>query len=208
MEILKSKRLNKTVLANKIMKQYCQTASACSAAATVAPSSKARSTCSSSSHEVSSSSDSSSLEFEPLTVLKSLPQMSTSSDQRELSPTTLPVVPLSKPERRLLKHIAKTASDLEMQFLSVVNRANAYLAKQMEPEKFKVFKTDLTRLPLSGRYRKLRFLQDKKQEIKKAQSVEDVFDILDHYWNYVDYSLLEHIVKTYCNKSVKQHETV
>ena len=214
-EILKSKRLNKTVLANKIMKRYCQTASACSTAATVVPSSKARSTCSSSSHEVSSSSDSSSLEFEPMPLPaidpSPLPQMpithcteGTSSDQRELSPTTLPVVPLSKPERRLLKHIAKTASDLEMQFLSVINSANAYLAKQMEPEKFQVFKTDLTRLPLSGRYMKLRFLRDKKQEIKKAQSVEDVFDILDHYWNYVDYSLLEHIVKTYCNKSVKR----
>ena len=41
-------------------------------------------------------------------------------------------------------------------------------------------------------------LKEKKEEIKKAQSVDAVVEIL------VNYSLLEHIVKTYCNRSVKQ----
>ena len=38
----------------------------------------------------------------------------------------------------------------------------------------------------------------------RAKSIQDVFDILDPYWNYVDYSLLEYIVKKYCDGYVKK----
>ena len=204
MEILKSKRLNKRVLADKIMKRYCPTPSvrSGSAAAAVLPASNARS--SASSHESSPSSDSSSLEFE----LQLATNEGTPYDQKVSSPPTLPAaVPesKSKPERRMSKrHIPKTASDLEMKFFSVVSSANDYLTETLVPKKLQALKTRLIRLPLSGRYKKLHFLQEKKEDIRNAQNVGDIFDVLDHYWNYVDYSLLEFIVKTYCNRNVKQ----
>ena len=34
--------------------------------------------------------------------------------------------------------------------------------------------------------------------------MQEVFDILDPYWNYVDYSLLEHIVEKYCDDNLKK----
>ena len=205
-EILKSKRLNKRVLADKIMKQYCPTPSVCSggAAAAVLPASNPRSSASCSSHKSSPSSDSSSLEFE----LQPATNEGAPSDQKVSSPPTLPAaVPesKSKPERRMFKrHIPKTASDLEMKFFSVVSSANDYLTETLVPKKLQALKTRLIRLSLSGRYKKLHFLQEKKEDIRNAQNVGDIFDILDHYWNYVDYSLLEYIVKTYCNGNVKR----
>ena len=200
-EVLKSKRLNKWVLADKIMTQYCPSVNARSGSTETARlSSKARS--GSSSHESSPSSDSSSLEFESL--LQHDANEGATSDHREVSPPPTLPESKSKPERHMLKHIAKTASDLEIQFLSVVSSTSAHLTKTVVSEKLQVFKSHLIRLPLSGRYKKLHFLKEKKEEIRNAQSVEDIFDILDDYWNYVDYSLLEHIVKTYCDRNVKR----
>ena len=38
------------------------------------------------------------------------------------------------------------------------------------------------------------FVDEVKAELKKAESIEDIFLILDDYWDYLNYSLLEHIV--------------
>ena len=38
------------------------------------------------------------------------------------------------------------------------------------------------------------FIDKVKAELKKAESIEDIFLILDDYWDYLNYSLLEHIV--------------
>ena len=73
----------------------------------------------------------------------------------------------------------------------------------MSPEKLYRFKVDLTKLPMLTEYKKLRFLQKKKKKILRAKYVDAVFEILDPYWNYVDYSLLEHIVNNYCDRDVK-----
>ena len=50
------------------------------------------------------------------------------------------------------------------------------------------FKVTLTTLPLSRRYQHLLFLENKKIQIKKAEDIDELFDILDPYWNYVDYT--------------------
>ena len=63
--------------------------------------------------------------------------------------------------------------------------------------------TTLTTLPLSKRYQHLHFLKE-KDLIKKAKDIEEIFDILDPYWNYVDYAFLEFIIKEFGTSKLKE----
>lgn len=173
-ECLKSLNLGKTTLANTIKEKHCLC---------VAPSSHS-----------SNTSSGSSIDLEAATTP---PQHSGLEDGLASLPS-----PTCESKRR---HIAKIASNLELKFISVINSANVCLTRiRSTPEKFYYFKIDLTRLPLSKRYKRLYFLQKKKKKIIRAKGVQAVFDILDPYWNYVDYSLLDYIVKKYCDSTVKK----
>ena len=175
-QCLKLRRLGKTTLANTIEEKHCLC---------VAPASP-------SSHS-SNTSSGSSVDLEAATVLT--PPQHTGGLASLPSPTC-------ESKRR---HIAKIASNLELKFISVINSANVCLTRiRSTPEKFYYFKIALTRLPLSKRYKRLYFLQKKKRKIIRAKGVQAVFDILDPYWNYVDYSLLDYIVKKYCDSTVKK----
>ena len=79
-------------------------------------------------------------------------------------------------------------------FRQVVIIANFQLSPKMSQNDLEFFKFDLTRLPM-GRTHEI-LLQGEKERIREAQSVQKVFDILDPYWNHVDYELLDHIVQT------------
>ena len=192
-------------LASKIRKKYCPSA------VPVSPLSQSSNTGSSlSSLEDNASNKSSSPEFEaifptPSPQSDSVNQDVSDQEAQQVSLPTLAVASESKLERRRLKKILKKASSLEMKFLSVVDSANTYLTeKQRTPEELRRFKISLTRLPLSTRYKKLRFLRKEKKKITRAESIQKIFDILDLYWNYFDYSLLEYIVMKYCDTKVKK----
>ena len=178
-QCLKLRRLGKTTLANTIEEKHCLC---------VAPASP-------SSHS-SNTSSGSSIDLEAATV-STPPQHS-----GELG--SLPS-PIRESKRQQYRHIAKIASNLELKFISVLSSAIVCLTRiRSTREKFYYFKIALTRLPLSKRYKRLYFLQKKKRKIIRAKGVQAVFDILDPYWNYVDYSLLEYIVKKYCDSTVKK----
>ena len=45
---------------------------------------------------------------------------------------------------------------------------------------------------------------EKKEEIKKANNVDEIFDILEPYCNYVDYDLLEYIIKAFGTSDLQE----
>lgn len=195
-EVLKSKRLNKSVLASRIRREHC-------------PSDAPEGLSSPSSNNSSrlSSMDYSNQEAFPLN--DSVDQAASVQEFQQVLQLALTSQPAVLPtgESRLARgtQIVREAAALEMKFISVVNHANVYLTEtERTPKELQLFKVDLTRLPLLKRYKRLLFLRKKKKRIIRAESIQEVFDILDPYWNYVDYSLLEHIVRKYCNKSVKK----
>ena len=205
-EVLQSKRLNKSVLADRIMKKYCSSASAAMA-------SHQSSSASSISCNDSVSSDDSTSDFKAIPSPQCAPFHHDASGHETqqvsypMHPTQSAVLPtcVPKSEGHKPKHIRKKASGLMKKFRSVVIKANVCLTeKEVSPRYLKRFKIDLTKLPMLAKYKKLKFLQKKKRKIMRAKSIQDVFDILDPYWNYVDYSLLEYIVKKYCDSHVKK----
>ena len=198
-EQLKSKKLNKSALSGKIMDEYCPLPRP------VSPCLSQSSSTSSSLDMVedSSSTDLSSSEFEN----ECSPQKDSIHRDASTAPVEQVTVPLSsehKSDEHKRNCVSKTASALMTHFRSVVVSANIYLSeKELSTKELQRFKIDLTALPMLTKYRKLHFLRKKKNKILRAESIQAIFNILDPYWNYVDYSLLEHIVKQYCNKKVR-----
>ena len=100
--------------------------------------------------------------------------------------------------------IREEAAQLQAQFLTVLAHTKMLLVeKEEESRKFlKRFQVMLTILPLSVRYE--HFLKQEKDCIKKAKDVDRIFDILEPYWNYSDYTFLEHIVKEFGTSGLQE----
>lgn len=103
------------------------------------------------------------------------------------------------------QEIAGEAAQLEERFVNVLMHTKICFAeKESESETFlERFKITLTTLPLSKKHQHLHFLKNKKEDIKKARNSEEIFDILEDYWNYSDYDLLEYIIKEFGTKKLK-----
>ena len=140
-----------------------------------------------------------------------VPQLKCDTDDEAAEMVTTPASPtiaLPSSERRhghQSMPITKKVSGFVRRFRSIVINAQVFLAqKEMSPSDFYYFKIDLTALPMLTKYKKLRFLKKKRKKIIRAKSIQEIFDILDPYWDYVNYSLLEHIVKKYCNEEIRK----
>ena len=196
----KSKKLNKCGLADKITRKYCPVYTNINPVASSSQSSDASNSLKSNSDDEGS--------VPSFVSASSQPDSRPDSIEHELQfdPTQLPTVnklPVS-PNGKKDKSIGKEVYQLMEGFRSVVVNTNVNLSfMRMSLKELYHFKVDLTKLPMLTKYKKLRFLQKKKKKILKAKCVDAVFHIIDPYWNYVDYSLLEHIVENYCDRDVK-----
>ena len=90
------------------------------------------------------------------------------------------------------------AAQLQTQFVTVFTHTKiCFVGKEAESGNFlSKFRITLTTLPLSNRYQHLHLLKTEKDRINKAD-VEGIFDILEPYWNYVDYPLLKYIINEF-----------
>ena len=62
----------------------------------------------------------------------------------------------------------------------------------------------LATLPVSDKFKHLRFLRKHKQHIMNALSVDEIFEILDEYWDYTDYYLLQHLIQEFGGSRLKK----
>ena len=94
--------------------------------------------------------------------------------------------------------VAEEAAQLQEQFVIVLTHTKiCFMKKEATSKEFLFeFQITLTTLPLSKRYEHMHFLKQEKDRIKKA-NIEEIFDILEPYLNYVDYAFLEFIIKEF-----------
>ena len=62
----------------------------------------------------------------------------------------------------------------------------------------------LATLPVSRRFQHLNFLTKENDRIMNASSVDEVFKILDKYWDYTNYALLQHLVERFGEEALKK----
>ena len=65
------------------------------------------------------------------------------------------------------------------------------------------FRHALQLLPLSIRHDHRQFLENSLPNIDKAENIDEIFRYLNLYWNFIDYHLLEYVIKKFGNKSLK-----
>ena len=102
--------------------------------------------------------------------------------------------------------IKNKAAMLRTKFTSVlIHTKICFMDKEEESRKFlRAFQVTLTSLPLFKQYEDKDFLKVEKIRIKASKNVDEIFDILDPYWSYVDYDLLEHIIKEFGTSDLQQ----
>ena len=62
----------------------------------------------------------------------------------------------------------------------------------------------IIRLPGDLKNEHLIFVKTVKAELKKAESIADIFFTVDDYWDFLNYSLLEHIIDRHASDNVKK----
>ena len=202
--VLQTKRLDKRVLAETIRRKYCSGACAIPTSPSSESSTANSPLCPSS--DVSSCGTCSRRLFQPDNeAVLTPPQYDSDNQLPRPTPFTSPSCDTTPIEHKLPR-IKDAVFGLVEKFHSVVISANVHLThKELSPVEFSSFKLDLIKLPTHlEKYKKFMFLRKKRKKIMKAESIQEVFDILDNYWNYVDYSLLEHIVEKYCDDEIKK----
>ena len=131
------------------------------------------------------------------------PQLSTTQPQ-ELPGWQQRVVRETKQEK--IRRIREEASDLEIQFVSVVGQAElCFSVRESECKKFlPKFRITLINLPISKKFQHLKFLEDKCEEIESASSVSEIFKLLRQYWKYTDFALLHHLINEFGDDETKK----
>ena len=67
----------------------------------------------------------------------------------------------------------------------------------------KRFRHTLTNLPLEIKHDHCQYIQEHLREIENIDNIECLFHHLNLYWSFLDYSLLEHIIKRHGSKELK-----
>ena len=67
----------------------------------------------------------------------------------------------------------------------------------------KKFRHTLTLLPLSIRPDHLRFLKEELPNIVKSEKIDEIFLLLNLYWSFIDYHLLEVVITGHGSESLK-----
>ena len=109
--------------------------------------------------------------------------------------------------------VAKEAAELSEKFVNVLSEAKAQLidceskAKLIDLESTKFltkFRTFLTTLPLSSKHKHLKFLKEEKPALKAANDIDEIFDVIEPYLTYTDYSLLKSIIAKFCSEELNK----
>ena len=85
---------------------------------------------------------------------------------------------------------------LEDEFDGLANRAADDIEQSIRGGETKLarVKSTITRLPVSIRHHHVKFLVGKLSAINKAESVNELFSILDLYWDFINCGLLERLI--------------
>ena len=97
--------------------------------------------------------------------------------------------------------IPERIQTMEMKFDQLVDKVQDGLLEQNIP--LHRLKRCITRLPASIKYQHIAFIRENLTDIKESESMEDIFLLLNLYWDFLNYTLLEHIVTNFGNNDTK-----
>ena len=104
-----------------------------------------------------------------------------------------------------MRRTASRAAELSEKFRNVLSKTKIQLiSRESEPMFLTVFRTELTTLPMSTKYKHLIFLKEEKPALKAASDVDEIFDVIEPYLTHTDYSLLKFIIASFCKEDLQK----
>ena len=97
--------------------------------------------------------------------------------------------------------IPERIQTMEMKFDHLVDKVQDGLLEQNIL--LQRLKRCITRLPASIKYQHVAFVEEKLKAITHSESMEEIFGVLNLYWDFLNYTLLEHIVANFGNNDTK-----
>ena len=101
------------------------------------------------------------------------------------------------------------ATQLQEQFVTVLTHTKKCFKKKEAKSKsqrfLKNFKVTLTSLPLSKKkHQRHLFLKKENDRITKTMDTDEIFCVLEPYWNYIDYAFLGYLIKEFGTEELQQ----
>ena len=90
---------------------------------------------------------------------------------------------------------------MEIKFSQLVRKVQCGLTEQNIP--LTTLRECITLLPASIKHQHVAFLETKVKAIIHCESIEEIFLQLNLYWDFLNYTLLEHIVTEFENNDTK-----
>ena len=99
---------------------------------------------------------------------------------------------------------------LQDNFISVVTATKIHFSeKEMKSSMFlNRLRITLTTLRLSAKFKRLLFLRKKKKAIERTKGVCEIFYLLEDYWNWSDYDLLQKLITDFGDETLQQKMTM
>ena len=86
-------------------------------------------------------------------------------------------------------------------FRSLVNKAYQEVNGKMEPSDFL---SRITCLPVSARTQHRSFIKENLTNIPQSATIVNIWTILNLYWDFLNYGLLEHVIRNFGSEDLKQ----
>ena len=139
------------------------------------------------------------------------PSVPTTSTKHEKFTTTnahstSPTEDVVQTRARGVREVQQEIDTLVAMYDSLVAKAGVYLSKQqaLSPHFLIEFRISVAVLPTSLKYQHSYFLEHHSSQIARATTVEEIFSIVNRYCNFLNCSLLAHIISKFGDEELKK----
>ena len=116
---------------------------------------------------------------------------------------------LDSSEQVAIKRVCSKAIRLEDKFVSVLENTKVLFSIREGKSDYFLLKLrhTLTSLPVSSQFKCLKYLRAERKAINNAKSTDDLFSILDDFWNWSDYYLLQKLITKFGDSKLQKDMT-
>ena len=110
------------------------------------------------------------------------------------------------PDQDKVRRVGSKASHLQEKFVSVLTHTKIMFSmREVKSDNFLVkLRITLTTLHLSKKFKFTHFLQANEKAIESAKHTKEIFAVIDKYWNWSDYYLLQQLIKEFGDSTLQQ----
>ena len=122
------------------------------------------------------------------------------------SPSAPPTEQTEVTSTERVRKVQLEIAALETMYDDLVGKAGVFFSKRqaLSSDFFVEFQISVAVLPTSLKYQHSYFLEHRSSEIAKATTVGEIFSILNSYWNFLNCSLLAHIISKFGDEELKR----